>query len=239
MKKSLLTILILSANHFLSGCADDQARQQIADTNQRLNQIQQNVVVLDNKLTNQKVLDLLNQITDLQSQISQLNGRVANLENGQSTNQGDMSQQLQSLDMRLSALESANGVSQPTTAKFISNNNQELQAAIAKIKANDVNGAIIDLKRISNGSDKASATLARYYLSVAYVANNQYKEAITEASNFIKVNPNNKNAPDALRVIFISQSQLKQSAAANATAKKLLKMYPNSEAAKKVSAQLQ
>ena len=70
MKKSLLTILGLSANLFLTGCADDQARQQIADTNQRLNQMQQNIVVLDNKLTNQKVLDLLNQIGDLQTQIA-------------------------------------------------------------------------------------------------------------------------------------------------------------------------
>ena len=66
MKKSLLAILGLSANLFLIGCADDQARQQIADTNQRLSQIQQNVGVLDNKVSNQKVLDLLNQINDLQ-----------------------------------------------------------------------------------------------------------------------------------------------------------------------------
>ena len=53
MKKFVDDFRIVS-KPFLTGCADDQARQQIADTNQRLNQIQQNVGVLDNKVSNQK-----------------------------------------------------------------------------------------------------------------------------------------------------------------------------------------
>ena len=185
MKKSLLAILGLSANLFLIGCADDQARQQIADTNQRLSQIQQNVGVLDNKVSNQKVLDLLNQINDLQTQINQLNGRVANLEQGQSSGQGDVGQQLQSLDLRVQSLESAVGITgsvKPYAGALKSNNvnAQQLQDAIKKIQANDLNSAITELKQVMAGTDKASAASARYFLSVAYVANNQYKEAIIE-----------------------------------------------------------
>jgi len=244
MKKSLLAILGLSANLFLIGCADDQARQQIADTNQRLSQIQQNVGVLDNKVSNQKVLDLLNQINDLQTQINQLNGRVANLEQGQSSGQGDVGQQLQSLDLRVQSLESAVGVTgsvKPYAGGLKSNNvnAQQLQDAIKKIQSNDLNSAITELKQVMSGTDKASAASARYFLSVAYVANNQYKEAITEANKFVTANAANKNAPDALRVIYISQTQLGNASAANATAKRLIKSYPNSEAAKKVAKQIQ
>lgn len=244
MKKSLLTMTILSANLFLIGCADDQARQQIADTNQRLNQLQQNIVVLDNKLTNQKVLDLLNQISDLQNQINQLNGRVAAIEQGQTSGSGNVNQELQSLDMRVAALESSAGVQtndRPFAAAKVntSSSNAQLQDAISKIKANDINGAIVELKQVMVSNDKASAASARYYLSVAYVANNQYGEAIAEANKFISIAPNNKNVPDAYRVIFIAQSQSGQTAAANATAKKLIKMFPNSEAAKKVAKQIQ
>jgi TolA-binding protein len=244
MKKSLLAILGLSANLFLIGCADDQARQQIADTNQRLSQIQQNVGVLDNKVSNQKVLDLLNQINDLQTQINQLNGRVANLEQGQSSGQGDVGQQLQSLDLRVQSLESAVGVTgsvRPNAVVLKSNNAnaQQLQDAIKKIQSNDLNTAITELKQVMAGTDKASAASARYFLSVAYVANNQYKEAITEANKFVTANAANKNAPDALRVIYISQTQLGNASAANATAKRLIKSYPNSEAAKKVAKQIQ
>ena len=243
MKKSLLTVLGLSANLFLIGCADDQARQQIADTNQRLSQIQQNVGVLDNKVSNQKVLDLLNQVNDLQTQINQLNGRVANLEQGQSSGQGDIGQQLQSLDLRVQSLESAAGVSgavRPTTAAIKSGAmDAQLQDAVKKIQSNDLNSAITELKQVMASSDKASATSARYFLSVAYVANNQYKEAITEANKFVAANPANKNAPDALRVIYISQTQLGNANAAKTTAKRLIKSYPNSEAAKKVAKQMQ
>lgn len=243
MKKSLLAILGLSANLFIIGCADDQARQQIADTNQRLNQLQQNITVLDNKLTNQKVLDLLNQISDLQNQINQLNGQISTLQQGQNSGQSNVGQQLQSLDLRVSALESASGVSAPRAAVAVraetASSAAQLQDAIAKIKANDVNSAITELKQIISSGDKASAASARYYLSVAYVANNQYKDAISEANKFIAANAKNKNVPDAMRVIFISQTQLGDSNAANATAKKLIKSYPNSDAAKKVAKQIQ
>lgn len=243
MKKSLLAILVLSANLFLLGCADDQARQQIADTNQRLNQIQQSVGVLDNKVSNQKVLDLLNQINDLQTQINQLNGRVANLEQGQTSGQGNVGQQLQSLDLRVQALESSVGTtgSSSVAGKIAGGGamNAQLQEAIKKIQANDVNGAITQLRQIMASNDKASAASARYYLSVAYVANSQYKEAISEANKFIAGNGANKNTPDAMRVIFIAQTQLGNTAAANATAKKLIKSYPNSDAAKKVAKQIQ
>lgn len=243
MKKSLLTILGLSANLFLTGCADDQARQQIADTNQRLNQIQQNVGVLDNKVSNQKMLDLLNQVNDLQSQINQLNGRVTNLEQGQGNAQGDAGQQLQSLDLRVQALESAIGGGSPAVVRGAkapqSTMNPQLQDAIKKIQANNIAPAITELQAIIASGDKNSAASARYFLSVAYVANSQYKEAISEANKFIATNSNNKYVPDAMRVVYISQTQLGNTTAANATAKKLIKSFPNSEAAKKVAKQLQ
>lgn len=171
MKKSLLTILGLSANLFLTGCADDQARQQIADTNQRLNQIQQNVGVLDNKVSNQKMLDLLNQVNDLQSQINQLNGRVTNLEQGQGNAQGDAGQQLQSLDLRVQALESAIGGGSPAVVRGAkapqSTMNPQLQDAIKKIQANNIAPAITELQAIIASGDKNSAASARYFLSVA------------------------------------------------------------------------
>ena len=243
MKKSLLTIIGLSANLFLIGCADDQARQQIADTNQRLSQIQQNVGVLDNKVSNQKLIDLLNQINDLQTQINQLNGRVSNLEQGQKTGQSDQNQQVQALELRVQALEDAAGGSKvANTAKpavVASSNSPELQAAVKKLQNKQIPDAITDLQNIANGSDKVAAASANYYLSVAYVANSEYKEAITQANKFIAENPNNKFVPDAMRVVYISQSQLGNTKAANATAKKLIKSFPNSEAAKKVAKQLQ
>ncbi len=236
MKKSLLAVLGLSANLFLLSCADDQARQQIADTNQRLNQIQQSVGLLDTKVSNQKLLDLLNQISDLQAQINQLNGALANLQESQSASY--INQQLQALDLRLQALESANSAgSRPVKAS--SSMNAELTAAIKKISSGEINPAIKQLKQIIASPDKTSASTARYFLAVAYLANNQYSEAINEASKFIAANPKHKYVPDAMRVIFIAQSQTGNDNAARATANRLIAKYPHSEAAKKVAKQLE
>jgi TolA-binding protein len=177
------------------------------------------------------------------TQINQLNGRVSNLEQGQKTGQGDQNQQVQALELRVQALEDAAGGSKAANAAkptvVTSSNNPELQAAVKKLQNKQIPEAITDLQNIANGSDKVAAASANYYLSVAYVANSEYKEAITQANKFIAENPNNKFVPDAMRVVYISQSQLGNTKAANATAKKLIKSFPNSEAAKKVAKQLQ
>lgn len=246
MKIRLLTILILSANLFLIGCADDQARQQIADTNQRLSQIQQNVGVIDSKVSNEKMIDLLNQISDLQTQINTLNGRVANLEHGQKSGQNDQTQQLQALELRVQALEGGSSTPDaqaPSTAPKPNpggTNSSELQGAIEKIKNKQIPEAISDLQSIINSTqNKATLANAQYYLSVAYVANGQYKDSVSIANKFIAQNPNHKFTPDAMRVVYIAQSQLGNDKAANATASKLLKFFPHSDAAKKVAKQMQ
>lgn len=243
MKKCLLTVSILSANLFILGCADDQARQQIADTNQRLNQLQQSVSVVNNKLTNQKTLDLLNQIDSLQTQVNNLNGKISDLEQGKSTSGANTDQQLQSLDMRVSALE-GNGGSQikaaaiPVAVEDDGNSSKLLDSAIAKIKANKIPSAIADLKEVISSNDKTSAKEAHYYLSIAYVADSKYSNAIDEANKFISLSPNSKNVPDAMRVLYIAQTQMGNNSAAKATANKLLKSYPSSSAAKKVAKQI-
>ena len=83
MKKYLLTILVLSANLLLSSCADDQARQQLADNNTKLSLLEKNIGQLNNKVSNQNNIDILNRIEDLQSQIEQLNGDVNTLKQQQ------------------------------------------------------------------------------------------------------------------------------------------------------------
>jgi TolA-binding protein len=241
MKISLLAILLLSANLLLIGCADDQARQQIADTNQRLSQIQQNVGVLDNKVSNQKILDILNQVNDLQTQINQLNGQIANLTESSNSSQANIDQHLQALDLRVQAVESTTGarpVIMHSQAAGATGQKSELQNAIHNIQANQITLAISELKQLTLSADKITAQNARYFLAVAYVANNQSLEAISEADRFIAQSPNNKYIPDAMRVVFIAQAQLGNNNAASATAKRLIRSYPKSEAAKKVAQQL-
>ena len=247
MKRSLLAILVLSANLFLIGCADDQARAQLADTNLRLSQMEQTVGVLGNKVSTQKMLDLLNKLDDLQNQIDQLNGNVATLQHDTQTFQNTQSQVNQSIEQQLQSLggspisvESGSSSSAPVGAikpNQSSPNNSQLQIAVKKIKAHDFNGAIKQLRTvISTTQNPVTKANAYYYLSVAYAASGQYKSSIWVARKFIDENPQNANAPDALFTMYISQEQLGMKQSAQKTASQLIKSYPNSSAAKKVKA---
>jgi TolA-binding protein len=270
MSKCLLAIVILSANLLLTGCADDQARAQLADTNTRLSLLEQNVGLLGNKVSNQKGLDLLNKLDELQSQVDQLNGIVSTLKQNQQTYQTTQDQINRGLQDQIQPNVTGATPSVATTAKSdeggdsdtvdnadsISNNKNipqnvsqdkaktqdkakvdkdKLDAALKRLKAHDFNNAIKQFKSIIDTSkDVQVSSTASYYLAVAYVANKQYKNAIAVARKFVTANPDNSNAPDALRIVYISQTELGMTKAAANTANSLLKTYPNSDAAKKL-----
>ena len=246
-KRSLLTVIGLSASLFLIGCADDQARAQLADTNYRLAQLQKNVGLLDTKVDNQKLIDMINQLDSLQNQINQINGSMDALRHNVKESQSTQEQLNQSFDSRLQALEGGNKTSnvtstpntKPVEASIPINNNSELQRALVTLKAKDFPKSITQLKNIvATNPDKSTSANAEYYLGIAYAANGQYKQSIAVASKFYQENPNNKNAPDAMRTIFICQNQMGNKEAAKTMATKLQKMYPKSTAAKKVQSEL-
>lgn len=263
-KKSLLIILLgLSANLFIIGCADDQARSQIADTNAKLAQLQSNVGVIDNKVSNQKMIDILNKLDDLQSQIDQLNGQISTLNSNQKNHNATQDQLNQSMDQRLQDLERSGSkgsysvASAPASTKYSDNNNstqssanatgsngdsssKQLKSALRKIKSHNFPQAINELKNIiSTSNNPEVVTSASYYLCISYAANGQYKDAITTGRKFANDYPDSANAPDALRTVYISQNQLNMKQSAAKTAKLIISKYPDSDAAQKIQAENQ
>lgn len=105
MKNSLLAIIALSANLYLIGCADEQARTKIEDTSMQVDKLQKRVGQIDKQISNQKSLNLLNKIDELQNQIEQLNGEVASIRSEQKSNIDTQNQLNKSLDERLNALQ--------------------------------------------------------------------------------------------------------------------------------------
>lgn len=253
MKKSLLTIFALSANLFLLGCADDQARAQIADLNARMAQLQDNLGTVSNKVSGQKAIDTLNKLDNLQNQIDELNGNVSTIANNQKTYQTTQDQLYQSLEQQIQVLQQATGQKVSTANVGASapladgsaasgviatprkSGSSQLKSAFNKIKKHNFPEAIKQLNGIiATSNNQAVVSAATYYLSVAYAANGQFKESITTARKYIADNPNGKDAPNALRTIYIAQSELGMKKSAAKTAKELIAKYPDSEAAKKM-----
>jgi TolA-binding protein len=240
--KSLLTIIVLSASLFIIGCADDQARSQITDTNIRLSQVEQTVGVLGNKVSNQRVLDLLNKIDDMQNQINQINGNISTLQHDLQTFKDTQNQLNQSFSQQLGVdinKESnlSNSSSQLSTDKLDNNLSTNLQIAIKQIKQHKFEDAINNLKDIlaTERVDKNTNSVALYYISIAYAASGKYKDAIYNGRKSIEQNPNSSNVPDVLFTIYLSQRQLGMKKSAFNTANILKTKYPNSSATKKIS----
>lgn len=258
MKKSLLTMLILSANLLTLGCADDQARAQIADLNNRLSQMQDSVSTVNSKLSGQKTLDVVNKMGDMQDQIDQINGSISTLNSNQKKFQDTQNQVNQSLQQQITSVSGgvaagsaavadsssksqASGVSKDASAPVASSDDdkKKLKDAFNDIKAHKFKQATSELKEIITSSDNpATVSTANYYLAVAYAASGQYKNSIVAARKYLEANPNGRDAANAMRTIYISESQLGLKKSAQKTANELIKKFPNSDAAKKVKAQI-
>lgn len=261
MNKSLLTIIGLSANLFLLiGCADDQARTQIADTNVRLSKIEQQLVNSDSTANNQ--ISTLNKLDALQSQIDQLNGKVDTLNHNQKVQKENQDQMINSLDLQVQDMQGSKKPASKKTEAVADEDTQttedkpivvpandkaentkdaktKLNKALGLIKDKNFPGAIKELKSLIKTFPKSpEAKEGEYYLSVCYLANKQYTEAISVAKKFASDNPNDKSAPDALRTEYLAQVKLGMDQAAQKTANYLNKMYPASSANKKVQASL-
>ena len=250
MQKKCLLVVVLLANIFLLyGCADDAARSQIADTNARLDKLQGNVGVIDSKVSDQKMIDILNKIANLQDQIDELNGKVSTLSNNQKTYQETQDQVNQSVQQQIDTSNTARNqkaVSSETlpvaaSSKKSSSNpviagSGDLNSALKNIKNHNFPQAIKDLKNvIATSDDKETVQKALYYLTVTYAANTEYKNAVITGHKFVNDYPDSENVPDALRTVYISQKQLGMVKSAAKTAATLKQKYPDSNAAKKIS----
>ncbi len=168
MKERLLAAIGLSATFFLIGCADDQARSQIAVTNAQVAELQQSVSVMGTKTSTQKLVDILNKLEDLQNQINELNGNVDTLKNDQQSYKSTQEQLNQSLEQQIQAIQkgstgggsSATPVIRPIMASSTANSNKSsLTPALKKIKARQFPGAIKDLKNIISTSANPDTVL--------------------------------------------------------------------------------
>jgi TolA-binding protein len=236
MKKSLLTIFILSASLFFVGCADDKARSQIADSNLRLSQLEQTVGVLGNKVSNQNVRDILNKIDDMQNQINQINGNISTLQHDLQIFKDTQTQLNQSFAKQIGVDINKESISADTNS-YNSKVDDILQLSYKQIKQHKFEDAINNLKDIIDNKniDNNKISVALYYIAIAYAASGKYKDAIVQGRKSISIDPKNPNIADTLFIIYVSQKQLGMRQSALNTANILKSKYPNSNASKKLS----
>lgn len=259
MKRLALGSVVLMA---LAGCAStsdlEQTRQQIEQVNK---QASARLTDIENKLSNEKLLELVSQIDNLKAEVAKLRGDIEVQNYNLQTTQKRQNDLYNDLDGRLSHLENAGNqaasqpVAQPApgqnasqpavqppnngAARADTQTSPDYEKALDLLRNHDFSNATTALSHfIEQNPSSPQAPDALYWLGVAHTALRQYDSAIQIHRKFAEQYPDNPKTPDALRNVANCQRDMGQADSAKATLRRLIKLYPNSQAAKKAKDQL-
>jgi tol-pal system protein YbgF len=247
MKRLALSAALLLT---LSACATtsdiEATRNQIDQVNR---QASARLTEVESKLSNEKLLEMVNQMESLKAEVAKLRGEVELANYNLQTTQKRQNDLYNDLDGRLAHLESAGkeaaaqqNASQPAASQPAAADTQtspDYDKALNLLRARDFPKATAALSLyIQQNPNAPQAVDALYWLGVAHTAQRQYDAAIEIHRRFAEQFPDNSKAPDALRNVANCQRDLGQVDIAKATLKRLIKLYPSSSAAQKAREQL-
>jgi tol-pal system protein YbgF len=238
----------------LAGCA---STSDLENTQQQLNQVSAQtsarMTQIETKLSNDKLLDMVNQLDGLKAQVAKLSGEVEVLNYNLQSTQKRQDDLYTDLDGRLSKLEGggvktaasgtavapavAANASQPAGAS--AQTSPDFDKALNLLRQRNFPDAISALDQyIKQNQGDPQVADAMFWEGVAHTALKHYDAAIEIQRRFVDQYPANVHAPDALRNIAACQLELSQNDEAKATLKRLIKLYPKSPAAAKAKQML-
>ena len=233
---ALATAIVLPAQAQLF--ADDDARKAILELRQRLATMEASLQKKDAEMaarldTAQRAqLELVNQNDVLKQELARLRGQVETLANELATLQKRNRDLYTDLDARLKKMEPASVTVDGRTATVDRAEQAAYDAALAQFRAGDFKAAISSFQQF-NARFPASAyvPVSQYFIGSAYFALKDYRSSIAAHRVVVDRYKESPRAAEALLAIADSQLQLADKKAANATLTRVIKEYPDSEAA--------
>ena len=226
-------LLAAAPAHALFG--DDEARKAILDLRGRMAEQDKRIEAQNAEIARiqRNQLDLVSQIDALKQEIARLRGQNEALTNEVAILQKRSRDTYVELDGRLRALE-PKPVTLDGKAVTVGRDEQgAYDAALVLFRAGDFQGAIKSLQTfLVRYPQSAYVPSAHYWIGNAYYALKDYKNAIAAQQVVVDRFADTPRAPEALLNIAASQDELKQRPAARTTLQRLIKEYPDSEAAK-------
>lgn len=215
---ALCTFLLpLASAHAFS---DSEARKAILELRQRVEAQRQ---TMDQQANS--ILDLSTQIQGLRSEIAQLRGRVEQLERTSDV----ISSQTAPRDVTV------DGKTFTAMPQEIS----DYEAGLERLRAGNYADAVNLFQNfIARWPDSGYKESAYFWLGNAQYGNRQYQDAIKSFSVLVDSSPTHARASDAMLSIANCYLALKNNSAMRATLERILKEYPQSEAAKQARTRL-
>jgi tol-pal system protein YbgF len=243
---------------------DDEARKRIADTNNRLAQIQKQlddrVTALETQLKSQGLVDLFNSVEQIKGDIARLRGQVEVL-----TYELEQAQKRQrdlylDLDSRLRKIEGGPGAAlAPDAGATVANapaggaaagagaprpgdpasEQRAYDSALDQFKSGSYAAAIGNFQNFVRTYPKSPlAPSALYWVGNAQYAQRDFRGAIATQRQLIATYPDSQKIPDALLNVASCQLELGDAPGARRTLEEIVAKYSGSEAAGKARQRL-
>jgi tol-pal system protein YbgF len=213
---------------------DDEARKAILDLRQRVEQSNTAIKGLadENAQLRRALLDFQGQIDGLKAEQSQIRGAQERLARDVSETQLSQKDMAHGVNERLRRFEpvkvSVDG------AEFMAEpaEKRDYEAAMDVFRKGDFAAAQVTLSQfVQRYRQSGYVSSALFWLGNAQYANKDYKDALSNFQQMLKVAPTHARAPEAMLAISNVQIELKDLKGARKTMDELVKAYPASEAA--------
>lgn len=211
--------------------ADDDARRAILD-------LRAQVAALEEQLKNAQI-SFATRLDNLQNQNRLLTGQVEELTNAIRQEKRSTRELYTSIDERLGKFEPREVEVNGEKVMVQPQEQAAYDAAVELLKAGDYKKAAAAFSTFGAEWPKSAyAADAVYWRGSCLFALEQYKSTINVQNSLIRSYPKHPRVADAMISVASSQAALGNAKAASATLAKVIKQYPNSDAAK-TAAQLQ
>jgi tol-pal system protein YbgF len=218
--------------------ADDDARKAIVQIRQQITALQQREAELTARLerleaAQRNQLELVNQLDTLRQDNARLRGQIETLTNEVATLQKRNRDLYADLDARLKKFEPTSMTVDGRTASIDRAELAAYETPLGQFRAGDFKGSLPGFQQfVSRYPQSAYAPAAQYWIGSAHYALKDYKSAIAAHRTLIERYGDSPRVPDALLSMAESQVQLGDRKAANATLARIIKDFPDTEAAK-------
>jgi len=217
---------------------DDEARKAILQIREQIKVLQQRETEMTARLdrmesAQRNQLELVNQLELLRQENARLRGQVETLSNEVATLQKRNRDLYTDLDARLKKMEPQSVTVDGRSAAVDRAELAAYETPLAQFRAGDFKGSLPGFQQfVARYPASAYAPAAQYWIGSAHHAIKDYKSAIAAHRTLVERYADSPRVPDALLSIAESQVQLGDRKSANATLNRVIKEFPETEAAK-------
>ena len=217
---------------------DDEARKAILQIRGQITALQQRDTELTARLdrleaAQRNQLELVNQLDSMKQENARLRGQIESLTNDVTTLQKRNRDLYTDLDARMKKLEPQSVTVDGQNATIDRNELAAYETPLAQFRAGDFKGSLPGFQQfVARYPNSAYAPAAQYWIGSAFYALKDYKSAIAAHRTLVDRYGNSPRVPDALLSMAESQVQLGDRKSANATLTRIIKEFPEAEAAK-------